>query len=614
MSPIYSGRSDYLNYLPVKLLSDKTIFIEDFIKAINPASGSKVDSNANVTNKTLAVLESELWKPEFIQVNRAIVYNRLVDMYGEELAGNYLRDIDQHLIYIHDETSLRPYCASITLYPFLMEGTKNLGGTSKAPKNLQSFCGSFVNLVYQVASDFAGAVATVEFLMYFDYFAKKTYGKDYLLTHSKEVQQELQGVVYAMNQPAAARGSQSVFWNISVFDENYFKAMFGEFYFPDGSQPDYESVRDLQHLFMEWFRKERRKELLTFPVLTAAYLVDKETKQPIDKDFEHLIAFEMSKGLGFFHYESTSADSLSSCCRLRNEVADNTFSYTLGAGGVSTGSFQVITINMNRLLQEYDATKDDYFLLPNVVKRIHKYLSAFHAIITEYIEAGLLPSYSAGYISLDKQYGTIGINGMIEALEYAGGDKRTQRKCLCMMLNTIKELNKEERSLYDIRFNTEFVPAENLGIKNAKWDKEDGYFVPRDCYNSYFYPVEDNTLTILDRLEAHSEEVSQYLDGGAACHLNLEQLPSVKQAKELIRIACKLGVPYWTTNVLCTICKDCGAIDPVTRYDCCHSCGSKNLDYGTRVIGYLKPISSFSAGRQKEAAARHYMKGLKTDD
>lgn len=614
MSPIYSGRSDYLNYLPVKLLSDKTLFIEDFIKAINPASGSKVDSNANITNKTLAVLESELWKPEFIQVNRAIVYNRLVDMYGEELAGNYLRDINHHLIYIHDETSLRPYCASITLYPFLMEGTKNLGGTSKAPKNLQSFCGSFVNLVYQVASDFAGAVATVEFLMYFDYFAKKTYGKDYLLTHSKEVQQELQGVVYAMNQPAAARGSQSVFWNISVFDENYFKAMFGEFFFPDGSQPDYESVRDLQHLFMEWFRKERRKELLTFPVLTAAYLVDKETKQPIDKDFEHLIAFEMSKGLGFFHYESTSADSLSSCCRLRNEVADNTFSYTLGAGGVSTGSFQVITINMNRLLQEYDATKDDYFLLPNVVKRIHKYLSAFHAIITEYIEAGLLPSYSAGYISLDKQYGTIGINGMIEALEYAGGDKRTQRKCLCMMLNTIKELNKEERSMYDIRFNTEFVPAENLGIKNAKWDKEDGYYVPRDCYNSYFYPVEDNTLTILDRLEAHSEEVSQYLDGGAACHLNLEQLPSVKQAKEIIRIACKLGVPYWTTNVLCTICKDCGAIDPVTRYDCCHSCGSKNLDYGTRVIGYLKPISSFSAGRQKEAAARHYMKGLKTDD
>lgn len=535
-------------------------------------------------------------------------------MYGEELAKCYKRDIEEHIIYIHDETSLRPYCASITLYPFLMEGTKNLGGTSKAPKNLQSFCGSFVNLVYQVASDFAGAVATVEFLMYFDYFAKKTYGKDYLLTHSKEVQQELQGVVYAMNQPAAARGAQSVFWNISVFDENYFKAMFDEFYFPDGSQPDYNSVRDLQHLFMEWFRKERRKELLTFPVLTAAYLVDKETKMPIDKDFEHLLAFEMSKGLSFFHYESTSADSLSSCCRLRNELADNTFSYTLGAGGVSTGSFQVITMNLNRIVQEYTATEDSYYLLDSIVERIHKYLSAFHSIISEYIAAGLLPSYSAGYISLDKQYGTIGINGAIEALEFAGGTKKEQRKRLCLILAVIKESNKVARTFYGMRFNTEFVPAENLGIKNAKWDKEDGYAVPRDCYNSYFYAVEDNTLTILDRLEAHSEEVSQYLDGGAACHLNLEQLPTLKQAKELIRIACKYGVPYWTTNVLCTICKDCGAIDPVTRYDCCHSCGSKNLDYGTRVIGYLKPISSFSVGRQKEAGLRHYMKGLKDSD
>lgn len=603
-----------MNYLSQPLLTDKKQFISDFIKAQNPATGSKVDSNANVTNKTLAVLESELWKPEFIQVNRAIVYDRLKEMYGQEIADNYIYDINHHLIYIHDETSLRPYCASITLYPFLMEGTKNLGGTSKAPKNLQSFCGSFVNLVYQIASDFAGAVATVEFLMYFDYFAKKTYGKDYLLTHSREIKQELQGVIYAMNQPAAARGSQSVFWNISVFDEYYFKAMFDEFFFPDGSQPDYESVKDLQHLFMEWFRKERRKELLTFPVLTAAYLVDEDTLMPKDKDFEQLLAFEMSKGLGFFHYESTSADSLSSCCRLRNELQDNTFSYTLGAGGVSTGSFQVITINLNRLMQEYHHDFNEYYTIPNIVERIHKYLSAFHAIIKEYIKAGLLPSYSAGYISLDKQYGTIGINGAIEALEFIGGSKGQQKGYLCNLLSYIKESNKQERAAYGIRFNTEFVPAENLGVKNAKWDKEDGYAVPRDCYNSYFYPVEDNTLTILDRLEAHSAEVSQYLDGGAACHLNLEQLPTVKQAKELIRIACKYGVPYWTTNVLCTICKDCGEIDPVTRYDCCHACGSKNLDYGTRVIGYLKPISSFSEGRQKEAALRHYMKGLKDND
>lgn len=602
--------------LSKEYLSDKEKFINTFINAENPATGSAVDSNANVTNKTLAVLEAELFKQEYIQVNRNRVYSKLLEMFGAEVADNYLRDIKEHLIYIHDETSLRPYCASITLYPFLMEGTKTLGGTSKAPKNLQSFCGSFVNLIYQVASDFAGAVATVEFLMYFDYFARKTYGDYYLIANKEAVEQELQGVVYALNQPAGARGYQSVFWNISVFDKNYFEALFGEFFFPDGSQPDWASLSSLQEYFLRWFRKERTKELLTFPVVTAAYLTDKETKEPMDRVFIDVLAKEMSQGLSFFHYQSDSADSLASCCRLRNELQDNTFSYSLGAGGVSTGSFQVITINFNRLTQKL--IHHQYFMtnryeLSSVIQRVHKYLSAHRAIAQEYINAGMLPSYSAGFIDLDKQFGTIGINGMLEACEFLEGlpiTQHTRTFYYQKWLGIIKEANTTARVKFGFRFNTEFVPAENLGVKNAQWDKEDGYIVPRDCYNSYFFPVEDNSLTILDRLKYHSEEVSQYLDGGAACHLNLNQLPTVEQAKALIEIACRLGVPYWTTNVLCTICKSCGTIDPVTRYDKCHTCGSKELDYGTRVIGYLKPISSFAKGRQIEAAKRHYMKGI----
>ena len=588
----------------MKKIDKKIQFIHDFIAAQNPASGSEVDANANVTVKSIAVMEAELFKREFIKINRTLVSQKLTEMYGVEMARHYERDLADHLIYVHDETSLRPYCTSISLYPFLLEGTKNLGGTSKAPTNLQSFCGSFVNLVYQVASDFAGAVATVEFLMYFDYFARKQYGDNYLRTNPKEIRQEFQGVVYAMNQPAAARGSQSVFWNISVFDKYYFESLFDEFFFPDGSQPNYETVKKLQETFMEWLTVERTKELLTFPVLTAAYLVDKETRLPKDKTFESMLAEKMSKGLSFFHYESDKADSLASCCRLRNELADNTFSYTLGAGGVSTGSCEVITINFNRLIQRE-------YVLQDVVERVHKYLMAFRSIVEDYIEAGLLPSYKAGYISLDKQFCTVGINGALEAYEYLH-DKRAVRvpfkDFLKASLGLIKEMNKEAYKKYGVRFNTEFVPAENLGVKNAKWDKEDGLYVTRDCYNSYFYPVEDEKMTILDRLDAHNEEVAHYLDGGAACHLNLEQLPTYQQAIDLIRIAAKQGVPYWTTNVLCTICNSCGRIDPVTRQSCKY-CGSKDIDYGTRVIGYLKPISSFSAGRQKEAAMRVYMKG-----
>lgn len=585
-------------------IEEKIKYIDHYIHSQNSASGSLVDANANVDTKNIGILEAEMYKPDTIQVNRALVQRKLTEMYGEKLAEKYIEDIEEHRIYIHDETSLRPYCASITLFPFLLHGTKPLGGTSEAPKNIHSFCGSFVNLVYQVASGFAGAIATVEFLLYFDYFAKKTWGTDYIDLHTADVRQALQGVVYALNQPASARGNQSVFWNISVLDRFYFEQLFGGFKFPDGTQPVYEGTfRKLQMFFMEWFRQERERALLTYPVLTASLLVDAEGK-PKDKHFAWACAEEMSKGLSFFVYESDSVDSLSSCCRLRNEFTDNTFSYTLGAGGVSTGSVQVITINMNRYVQ----TKEEAFA--KLLGRVHMYLLAHRAVIEDYIEGGLLPAYSTGFISLDKQFCTIGINGMLEASEFERGKADTA--FFSQYLKEIYENNKEWKKLTGVKFNTEFVPAENLGVKNAKWDKEAGLQVPRGCYNSYFFPVEDDSYNIIDKLRLHGKENTQWLDGGSACHLNLEQLMSKEQAYDLICMAGKLGVNYWTFNVLMTLCNDCGFIN-VNTENHCTKCGSKDIDYATRVIGYLKRISSFSTERQKEAGLRIYNKAGDSD-
>lgn len=585
-------------------IEEKIKYIDHYIHSQNSASGSLVDANANVDTKNIGILEAEMYKPDTIQVNRALVQRKLTEMYGEKLAEKYIEDIEEHRIYIHDETSLRPYCASITLFPFLLHGTKPLGGTSEAPKNIHSFCGSFVNLVYQVASGFAGAIATVEFLLYFDYFAKKTWGDDYIDLHTADVRQSLQGVVYALNQPASARGNQSVFWNISVLDRFYFEQLFGGFKFPDGTQPVYEGTfRKLQMFFMEWFRQERERALLTYPVLTASLLVDAEGK-PKDKHFAWACAEEMSKGLSFFVYESDSVDSLSSCCRLRNEFTDNTFSYTLGAGGVSTGSVQVITINMNRYVQ----TKEEAFA--KLLGRVHMYLLAHRAVIEDYIEGGLLPAYSTGFISLDKQFCTVGINGMLEASEFERGKADTA--FFSQYLKEIYENNKEWKKLTGVKFNTEFVPAENLGVKNAKWDKEAGLQAPRGCYNSYFFPVEDDSYNIIDKLRLHGKENTQWLDGGSACHLNLEQLMSKEQAYDLICMAGKLGVNYWTFNVLMTLCNDCGFIN-VNTENHCTKCGSKDIDYATRVIGYLKRISSFSTERQKEAGLRIYNKAGDSD-
>ena len=588
--------------LPNVDLKEKIKYIHDYMVSPNAATASKVDANSNVTQKTIAGLEAELFKPDTIQINRKLIKDKLTQMFGEDMAKAYEDDLSNHYIYTHDETSLKPYCASITLYPFLLEGTKCLGGVSKAPKNLQSFCGSFVNLVYQIASNFSGAVATVEFLHMFDYFARKQWGKDYLDEHFEDVKQEFQGVVYALNQPASARGDQSVFWNVSVFDHDYLKEMFGGFYYPDGTQVDIESTYRLQLYFLQWFRQEREKELLTFPVVTAALLTDGKGGFK-DNAFMHKLADAQAQGLSFFVYMSDKVDSLASCCRLRNELADNTFSYTLGAGGVVTGSARVISLNINRIGQ-------CGIKLDEVVDRVHKYLLAHREVLKGYIDAGLLPAYTQGFMDIDKQFLTLGVNGVLEYFEYLRDKKgavtdKEYPDYLQSLLSFLTMSNKAALSEYGVRFNTEFVPAENLGVKNAKWDKEAGLYVLRDCYNSYFYPVEDTKVNVLDKIKLYSKDIVQYLDGGSALHLNLEQMLSAEQFVHLYKLCSKYGVQYWTTNVLCTICNECGYINTDTETHCV-KCGSTDVDYGTRVIGYLKRISNFSEARQKEAGKRFY--------
>ena len=585
--------------LNTEQLQKKLHFIEHYLQAANAADGSKLDANANVTQKNIATLEAELMKDQFIQVNRALVSNKIRQLFDAELAAEYIRQIEQHEIYVHDETSLKPYCVSVTMYPFLRDGLTKLGGESQAPKHLESFCGCFVNFVFAVSSQFAGAVATVEFLTYFDYFARKDYGDNYLQTHRKQIENHLQHVVYALNQPAAARGYQSVFWNISVYDQHYFDSMFGNFVFPDFVKPEWSSVSALQQFFLSWFNQEREKTILTFPVVTVAMLT--ENGRCKDQQFATEIAREMAAGNSFFIYQSDNADSLASCCRLRSEISDNTFSYSLGAGGVATGSINVITINMNRLIQD---GRD----LASEVSKIHKYQVAYRKLMEEYKAAGLLTVYDAGFISLDKQFLTIGINGMVEAAESQGltaGNNPDYIRFVQQQLKVIFNANKAAKAEYGYLFNTEFVPAENLGVKNAKWDRADGYFVPRDCYNSYFYVVEDEQTNTLDKFQLHGRELLDYLDGGSALHLNLEEKLDQQGYLQLLNIAAHTGCNYFCVNVKITICNHCEAIDKRTLYACAQ-CGSRDIDYGTRVIGYLKRISAFSAGRRQEHSLRHY--------
>ena len=598
---------------------EKLKFLTDYCKASNAATGSKFDANANVEHKNIATLIGELPKSGFIRLNRRMLIDRIKMMYGKDLANEYIDMLTHHFIYKNDETSLANYCASITMYPWLIGGTTSIGGNSTAPTNLKSFCGGFVNMVFMVSSMLSGACATPEFLMYLNYFVGLEYGKDYWKKSDKVVDLSVkqrtidkiitdcfEQIVYSINQPTGARNYQAVFWNIAYYDKPYFESLFGEFYFPDGSKPDWDGLSWLQKRFMKWFNKERTKTVLTFPVETMALLSD--GKDVIDEEWGDFTAEMYSEGHSFFTYMSDNADSLSSCCRLRNEIQDNGFSYTLGAGGVSTGSKSVLTINLNRCIQYAVNNKLDYKeYLAKIVDLVHKVQMAYNENLKEFQKHGMLPLFDAGYINMGRQYLTIGVNGLVEAAEFLGlkiTDNPEYLKFVQGVLGIVEEYNKKYRTK-DVMFNCEMIPAENVGVKHAKWDREDGYFVPRDCYNSYFYVVEDDSLNIIDKFKMHGAPYIEHLTGGSALHMNLDEHLSKAQYRQLLRVAAKEGCNYFTFNIPNTICNDCGHIDKRFLKECPH-CHSKNVDYMTRIIGYLKRVSNFSAPRQAEAQRRYY--------
>ena len=621
-------------------------YIEDYKHASNAATGSEVDSNANVTVANVATLSAELPKKDFVSLTYYIIYNYLSKKYGEELADQFLKDEDEHLIYVHDSTSIMPYCVAVSLYPFLLDGLKKLGGTSGAPKHANSFVGGLCNLIFLIAGQFAGAVAVPEFIPYLDHFLRLDYGNDYIdhldepvwkignnnFTVRHMIEDLFQEFVYCVNQPAAARGYQSPFTNIAYFDKGYFDSIFKDFIFPDGDEPCWETTKELQKLFMKWFNKERTHDVLTFPVETMNLLWDKDTHEYVDKEMADFTAEMWAEGHSFFLYNSDSADALSSCCRLKNAIEENVFSYTLGAGGIETGSKKVITLNINRIVQNWfnEEVNKKYKrnrlslaqYISNIVSRVHKYLEAWNDHLWDMKSSGLLTVYDAGFIDLDKQYLTVGFNGFIEGAEFLASmnefipekyknleirpDNEAYKNYAKDILGTIKELNVAHRTEH-LRFNCEMVPAESAGNKLYKWDKRDGYWTPssRNLYNSYFFPMEDLTYDPLTKMRLHGTDFIGNLDGGSACHIGLNEHLSKEQYRKMMDFAIECGCSYFTFNIPSTVCNECGHIykEPL---DHCPNCGSANIDYVTRIIGYLKRVSNFSEARQEEFKTRSY--------
>ena len=613
----------------------------------NAASSSETDANSNVTLKNVANLEGEVYKT----TNRIIQRQRMKDELNKlfpEVAKQYEKDLDHHIIYTHDEATspvLKQYCMAVSLYPLMAEGVGNIDGITPTPPNdLQSFSGQITNLIFLLSSQCKGAVAVGEYFVALNYYIVKEYGNnwydhidDVITTNicKKErtirdaIYKAFKQFIYGINQPAGNRSFQSPFTNISYFDKTYFNSLFADFYYPDNTKPEWKAINILQKMFMKFFNKLRTTQILTFPVETMAMVYDPKTNDIIDQEYKDFTAEMYAEGHSFFTYISDSADSLSSCCRLRNQLTTNTFSPTSGLTGIMTGSVNVITLNINRIIQDCykayelkmnDSWKENTSFLKNylidILNRVYKYHIAYKTMLYDLEDKGMLAASNGGYIHISKLYSTIGINGLNEAAKFLGlsvSNNKEYIDFLQFILGTIKEQN----TIHSIRdkkrpfiFNSEVVPAESLGGKNYRWDKEDGYIVPEDenLYNSYFYDAHDNT-SVLDKFILHGKQTCEFTDGGSALHCNLEDHLSKEQYLKLIDFAIKNGTNYFTFNIPNSKCDDCGYITkhPIIK---CPKCGSIHITQYSRVIGYLRPISSFGKDRQIEAAKRVYSKGI----
>jgi len=612
-------------------------FITNFVNSKNAANAT-IDDNSNVGTKGVGVLNAEIHKAINANTNMYLWENEVKKLYPE-LSIKQMRTDFKTICYPHDFSSqiLMSYCMSVSMYPFLTDGIAKLGGKSVTPKSLESFCGIFINLVFALASEVKGAVACPEVLMYMDSFARKDYGEDYIYhlndkignrTIRQQLHQYFQQITYSINQVAGSRGMQSPFTNFSFFDKYFFEGMFGDFYFPDGSKPVWETTNWLQQEYLHWLNQERLKCILTFPVCSYACLIENGDFK--DKSTFDFVCQEYSEGNSFFLYTSKTVDSLSSCCRLQNSLTENTFNFTNGQIGVMTGSKNVITLDLNRIMQDFQKSQgyfdfpinrpiddwiDDFKLyLINILDRVYKYQTAYNKLLHWAKDHHLYAAYDAGFIDLDKQYLTIGINALNQMAEVVGikCNNNPDYKRLCRELfGLIKEQNSLHRTETE-RFNCEQVPAESASIKLYNRDKNDGYWTPSDTnlYASYIFKPNDLEISVLDKIILHSSEfAADQMDGGQACHINLDSHLSKEQYRKLLLFAAQKGCKYLTFNIPNCECDDCGYIAK-QPFKVCPKCGSTHISLWDRVIGYLTKIKNWSEGRQIEQKTRVYSKNI----
>ncbi len=619
---------------------DISAMSKKFFKSITTADAS-VDANANVSDKSVISHRIEMTKPVQLVNSYYRLWKELKNNRGLEYANSIIEAQISGRIYVNDFTGLSsgmPYCFNYSTFD-----TANMGipsvfdgrGGSKPPKSLMAFLGQIELFSLIAGNSTLGATGLADLLIvlaiYMDKILKTREDAHFIIAKDSEqdpfradenawqyLESILTGFVYRLNQPY--RGSQSLFSNVSVYDrfflenmiENYQLEIDGEIY-----SAILENVKKVQDIYLNIMNKEMERKPLTFPVTTACFATDDNDKI-MDQEFKLYIA-EKNLKFGFINIYAGKSSTLSSCCRLRSEQ-DNEYFNSFGSGSTKIGSLGVCTgnlpqlafqIKMNNWGASYINAREEFLIeLKQLVIDCQEVNQAKRNIINRTIKAGAQPLYDFGYMDIKRQYSTLGVVGLYEALQILGLDIKSEegQEYVLKILDVINIANKELQKRFKAPHNCEQIPAENVAVKLAKKDKLLNYNDRYELYSNQFIPLVDRT-NMLDRITLQGK-FDKYFSGGAICHINVQQeITDSNTMADLIESCAKQGVVYFAVNYVLQECED-GHMS-VGNVELCPYCGKKIIGKYTRVVGFLTKVENWiKERRESDFPNRQFYNGI----
>lgn len=589
-----------------------------FSNSTTTTADASIDQNSNVDDISVISYTNELKKPYERLNSYYMLWKELKRLYGLNVANNIVELNISGVIYINDFTGFGgglPYCYNYSTYDIMMNGLNMVKKINCIPpKYLSSFKSQLEQFVTIASNSTLGACGLADLLIVMSYYVKNildTKQDGHFRFVSEEdcwnyVDDKLTSFIYTVNQPM--RGNQSPFTNVSVYDIEFLKKMKEDYIFPDGSSLDIPTVQKLQELYLDIMNREYRRTPITFPVTTACFSIN-ENNDLQDYNFVNMIS-EKNKEFAFINLYIGKSSTLSSCCRLRSET-NNEYFNSFGSGSSKIGSLGVCTINLPRLAIIYKDDKQKFFLrLKELVEVCARVNNAKRKIVQKRIENGNHPLYKLGYIDINTQYSTVGVNGFNEAIYYLGKDITTDEGVSLGLeiINTINSINDKMQKKYKAPHNCEQVPGENLSIKLASKDKLLKYQNEFDLYSNQFIPLITNA-DLLDRIRLQGI-FDKHFSGGSICHLNIDnRIENTEDMKQLIVNCAKMGVVYFAINYELNKCEN-GHMT-VGRNDICTICGSKITDKYLRIVGFLTNTKNWhKTRREKDFPNRQFYKSI----